>query len=279
MGLAAACASSGGSTPTLVIGGIPDQDVSLLEKRFDGVADLLAAELGIDVEYRPSVTYAALVAGFRHGDVGLAWFGGLTGVQARIADPGSEAIAQRPKDQEFRSVFIVRSGIQAETIEDLTGLSFTFGSESSTSGHLMPRFYLTEAGLDPEADFDGRPSYSGSHDKTWKQVEAGAFQAGALNEAVWQRALDEQNGDTSKVRALAISPSYFDYHWVAGSRLDARYGEGTVDKIRSFLTGLSLDDTEAAETLGLFQTDGFIESDNDNYLAIEDTARQLGLVE
>lgn len=277
--MVASCASSGGGIPTLVIGGIPDQDVSLLEKRFDGVADLLAAELEIDVEYRPSVTYAALVAGFRQGDVGLAWFGGLTGVQARIADPGSVAIVQRPKDQEFRSVFIVGSNVQASSIEDLAGLPFTFGSESSTSGHLMPRFYLTEAGIDPENDFDGRPSYSGSHDKTWKQIEAGAFQAGALNEAVWRKALDEGRVDTSKVRALAISPPYFDYHWVAGSRVDASFGEGTVERIRDFLMSLSSEDENAAATLDMFQTDRFIETENSNYSAIEDTARKLGLVE
>lgn len=277
--LAVACTSSSENSPQLVIGGIPDQDVSLLEERFDGIANLMADELGIEVVYKPSVTYAALVAGFRQGDVGLAWFGGLTGVQARIADPGSKAIAQRPKDEKFRSAFIVSSEINGESIENLAGLSFTFGSESSTSGHLMPRFYLMEAGIDPDNDFDGRPSYSGSHDKTWKQVEAGVFQGGALNEAVWQNALDEGRIDTSKVRALTISPTYFDYHWMAGSQVDTKFGEGTVDRIQNFLTGLSSEDKKSAETLERFGTDRFIQTENGNYSAIEDTARKLGLVE
>lgn len=261
------------------MGGIPDQDISLLEERFDGIADLLHGELGIDIEYRPSVTYAALVSAFQQGDVGLGWFGGLTGTQARLADPGSVAIAQRPMDQEFRSVFIVGSGVEAQTISELKGLSFTFGSESSTSGHLMPRFYMNEGGVNPESDLDGRASYSGSHDKTWKQVEAGAFQAGALNEAVWRRAVRDGQVDISKVRVLEITPAYYDYHWLAGSRLDETYGSGTIQRIKNALISLSREDEDASRVLNLFQTDVFIDTNNSNYDAIEETARGLGLIE
>lgn len=277
--LAGACASSSEGRPTLIIGGIPDQDVSLLEERFNGIADLLSEELGIDVDYKPSITYSALVAAFQHGDVGLGWFGGLTGVQARIADPGSQAIVQRPRDEVFRSVFIAGPDTAADSLENLAGLSFTFGSESSTSGHLIPRFYLEQAGIDPETDFKSRPSYSGSHDKTWKQVEAGAFQAGALAEAVWLRAVKDGRVDTSRVRVLETTPAYFDYHWVANSRLDSVFGEGTVERIKEILTGLAGSDERAGRILELFQTDTFIETENDNYAAIEQTARQLGLIE
>lgn len=277
--VAIACSSSDDQKPTLIIGGIPDQDVSLLEERFGGLADLLSEELGFNVEYRPSVTYVALVTAFQQGDVGLGWFGGLTGVQARIADPGSEAIVQRPRDEEFHSVFVVGADVDADSRDDLAGLSFTFGSESSTSGHLMPRFYLGQAGIDPESDFNGRPSYSGSHDKTWKLVEAGSFQAGALNEAVWERAVEEGQVDLTKVRALETTPAYFDYHWVANSRLDDTYGRGTVEKVRKALTGLSQEDEQVARILELFQTDRFIATENENYVAIEKTARQLDLIE
>src|SRR3972149_1511017 len=139
------CRSS--EKPTLVIGGIPDEEVSILETRFGGVARYLSRETGLDVKYQPSISYAALVTAFEHGDVGLAWFGGLTGVQARIAAPGAEAIAQRPRDREFRSVFIVGKGVSAASLAELRGRSFTFGSESSTSGHLMPRYFMVQAGI------------------------------------------------------------------------------------------------------------------------------------
>jgi len=268
-----------GEKPTLVIGGIPDQDVSILEERFNGIADYLEKELNITVEYRSSISYSALVTAFRNGDVKLAWFGGLTGVQARLAAPGAAAIAQRPLDTEFRSVFIIRSDIEADSLAGLKGHSFTFGSESSTSGHLMPRYFLNEAGVDPETDFRGKPSYSGSHDTTWKLVEAGTFDAGALNQAVWDRAVADGQVDTSKVKVLLVTDPYYDYHWVTGPTLDSVYGAGTADQVKAALLAMSADNPDEKAVLDLFQTGSFIATENSNYDAIEATARGLGLIE
>ena len=135
----------------------------------------MSQELGVSVEYVPTVDYSAAVTALKHGSVQLAWFGGLTGVQAREAVEGSQAIAQRPRDAEFHSKFIVSNSVEASGLVELRNLTFTFGSESSTSGHMMPRHFLLKAGVDPDSDFDGPPNYSGSHDKTWKLVESGAF--------------------------------------------------------------------------------------------------------
>ena len=267
------------SKPTLLIGGIPDEEVSILEERFGGVARYLSRETGLEVKYQPSISYAALVTAFQHGDVGVAWFGGLTGVQARIATPGSDAVAQRPRDREFRSVFVVGPGVMAASIQDLRGLSFTFGSESSTSGHLMPRYFMVQAGIDPETALKGKPSYSGSHDKTWKLVETGTFEAGALNQAVWDRAVKEGQVDTSKVRAIYVTPPYFDYHWAVGPNVDKVYGSGTAGRIKKALLSMNGNAPDNKRTLDLFQTDSFIETTNDNYAAIESTARTLGLIQ
>lgn len=273
------CGASAGDEPEpLVIGGIPDQDVAVLEERFGGLADYLSAELGIPVRYQPSVDYAAVVTAFANGDVQLGWFGGLTGVQARLETPGARAVAQRPIDTEFRSVFIVRAGDPAQRIEDLAEHRFTFGSESSTSGHLMPRYFLTEAGIDPETDFDGRPGYSGSHDKTWKLVEAGSFQAGALNESVWDRAVREGQVDTTVVRELARTPPYFDYHWVTHPEIDETYGAGTSDRLVRALLRMDQAGSEAQRILELFEDDEFIRTENGNYDRIEQVARSLGLI-
>jgi phosphonate transport system substrate-binding protein len=265
--------------PPLVIGGIPDQDVALLEERFGGLAEHLSEELGFPVRYQPATDYAALVTAFANGDVKLGWFGGLTGVQARLETPGAQAVAQRPIDQEFRSVFIAGSDVRAERLEDLAGKTLTFGSESSTSGHLMPRFFLQEAGVDPETDLEGRPSYSGSHDKTWKLVEAGSFQVGALNASVWDRAVEEGQVDTTKVREVLRSPPYVDYHWVAHPDLDAVYGDGTTDRIVEVLLGMDQAGPQAQRVLELFEDDSFIPTDNASYGAIEKVARDLGLIE
>lgn len=277
--LTTGCGGASGDQPEpLLIGGIPDQDVAVLEERFGGLAEYLSAEVGIPVRYQPSTDYAAVVTAFANGDIKLGWFGGLTGVQARLETPGAQAVAQRPIDKEFRSVFVVRADDPATDLAGLAGHSFTFGSESSTSGHLMPRSFLTEAGIDPDADFNGRPGYSGSHDKTWKLVEAGSFQAGVLNESVWDRAVEQGQVDTSKVRELQRTPPYVDYHWVVHPEIDEEYGAGTTQRIVDALLRMDRAGGEAPRILELFEDTAFVETQNSNYDKIEQVARSLGLV-
>ena len=276
--LVAACGSDSSSGETMFIGGIPDQKAAALNRRFGTVAEYLGTELGIKVEYVPTINYAALVSAFRGGDIHLAWFGGLTGVQARSAAEDARAIAQRPRDTSFHSVFVTQADLEVGNFEDLKGLTFTFGSESSTSGHLMPRHFLLEAGVDPERDFRGGPSYSGSHDKTWKLVESGSFQAGALNEAVWHSAVAGGKIDLSRVRVLYTTPPYYDYNWTIRGDMDQAFGNGFADKVQAALLALDRADPNEKEILDLFVAEGFIASSNDNYLAIEEVARDLEII-
>jgi phosphonate transport system substrate-binding protein len=269
----------GESGGPLRIGGIPDQDVSRLDRMFGLMAQYLERRAGVPVAYVPSNDYAALVSAFQRGDVQLAWFGGLTGVQAREVTPGARALAQRPRDAEFHSVFIVGPGVRARSLAELKGLSFTFGSESSTSGHLMPRFFLAEAGIQADSAFAGAPGYSGSHDATYKLVESGAFQAGALNEAVWDAAVREARVDTAKVRVLERSPAFFDYHWAMRGDVDDRFGAGTADKIEQALLALEPSlGADEAELLELFATDRFVPTADSNYTAIRTVAQRLGIL-
>ncbi|HLO12191.1 MAG TPA: putative selenate ABC transporter substrate-binding protein [Pseudoneobacillus sp.] len=256
------------------IGAIPDQNAADLNRSMEEMAKYLSEKTGFDVRFVPSVDYSALVTGFDRGEIQLAWFGGLTGVQARSLVPEAEAIAQRPRDQEFHSVFIKQKGLPINKLEDLKGKSFTFGSESSTSGHLMPRYYMQEAGVNPDSDLNGKPNYSGSHDTTYKLVESGAFQTGALNEAVWESAVKEGKVDVNKVEVFYKTPSYYDYHWVI-NKVDDKYGEGTRDKVLEALLAMTSDQNKILE---IFQTDKFIETKNENYAAIEDVAKKLGII-
>ena len=273
--LAACSGDSCTSGKVLCLGGIPDQRAARLARRFGSVSDYLSKELGVEVKYVPSVDYSAVVVAFRKGDIHLAWFGGLTGVQARLAVPNSEAIAQRPRDAQFHSTFVAQARLPIKELEHLKGMTFTFGSESSTSGHLMPRHSLLQAGVDPERDFQGKPSFSGSHDKTWKLVESGSFQAGALNEAVWESAVDNGKVDLSKVRAFYTTPPYYDYNWTIRGDVDETFGMGFREKVRAALLGMG---SQQEEILELFQTEAFIESSNENYQAIEDVARGLDII-
>ncbi len=200
----------------------------------------------------------------------LAWFGGLTSVQARNLVPDAKSIAQRPMDAEFHSVFITQPNSGINKLADLKGKSFTFGSESSTSGHLMPRYYLLDAGIDPNTDFDGKPNFSGSHDTTYKLVESGAFKAGALNEAVWKAAVEDGKVDTNKVKVFYTTPPFYDYNWTINSNIDDVYGKGTEKKVKDALLSFKGDQKEIVD---LFQTDKFIETKNDNYKMIEKVAK------
>lgn len=274
----AAC--GGGAGPVLKVGGIPDQDAARLSRRYSSFAEYLSQQLGVRVQYVPSVDYAAVVIAFTRGDLQLAFFGGLTGVQARLQNPGAQAIAQRERDARFHSKFIVRASLPVRSIDDLKArardLTLTFGSESSTSGHLMPRHFLVQAGIDPDREFKTVPNFSGSHDLTWQLVQSGAFDVGALNEDVWERAVREGRVNEGKVRVFYTTPQYFDYHWTARPDLDREYGDGFTSRLQAALLGLN--PAEHKGVLELFSTQRFIESDNENYRDIEEVARRLGIV-
>ena len=262
----------------LYVGGIPDQDESIVVRRFSGLSDYLSQTLGMEVRYVPSIDYAAVVTGFVNGHIHLAWYGGLTGVQARAAVPGARAIAQRPRDTEFRSVFVVNTKIPAETLSDLKNTRFTFGSESSTSGHLMPRYFLLQEGINADKDFRGLPNFSGSHDKTWKLVEVGAFESGALNKSVWDTAVLQGQINLEKVRLLEVTEPYYDYNWSVRPDLDQHFGDGFTHNLSVALLEMHMSETNK-DILELFYTDKFIASDNDNYKVIEDVARRLKILE
>ncbi|RHW42129.1 putative selenate ABC transporter substrate-binding protein [Neobacillus notoginsengisoli] len=258
------------SDEVLKIGAIPDQSATEMKTSMDAVAKHLSEETGMKVEFVPSVDYAALVTAFQRGEIQLAFFGGLTGVQARNLVSEAEAIAQRPRDAEFHSVFITQTDSDIQSLSDVRGKSFTFGSESSTSGHLMPRYYLMKEGIDPAKDFDGQPNFSGSHDTTYKLIESGAFKAGALNEAVWETAVKEKKVDTNKVRVFYTTPAYYDYHWTIN-----KVDKETKEKVKAALLSMT---PEQLSGLNMFATDRFIETKNGNYEAIEEVAKELKII-
>ena len=277
-------APSSSSLPPLVAGAIPDRDPEILQRQYSLLTDYLEETLAVPVEYRPVTDYAAAVTAFRVGDLDLVWFGGLTGVQARLQVPGAEAIAQRDIDAEFHSVFIanVESGIEPfEDLEDLVqlrGRRLTFGSESSTSGRLMPQYFLEQAGVSLE-EFEGEVGFSGSHDATAQLVEAGTYEVGALNEQVWQSRLAAGDVDTERVVEIWRSPAYFDYHWVIQPGLDERYGEGFSDRVRDAFLALDPEVPEQSEILGLFGAEQFIETHSENYESIEQVGRAIGKIQ
>jgi len=275
--------SGSGSTPTLGISAIPDQDPELLNRLYPAVADRFAEATGLEVVYRPVTDYTAVVRAFEVGDIHVAWMGGLTGVQARSRVDGATAIAQRDIDAEFHSLFIANksSGLQpfdeASGLQSLAGHSLTFGSETSTSGRLMPQFFMAEGGLD-QADLQGQPGFSGSHDATIEAVASGSFEVGAVNEQVWEATVEAGDPDVSQVEVLWRTPPYADYHWLARPDLDEVFGEGTQQAVIDMLVGLDASEPDDAEVLDLFGAEAFVTTENSNYDQIEDVAREQGLL-
>jgi phosphonate transport system substrate-binding protein len=264
-------------------GAIPDQDPEKLQRLYTKLADYLEAELGVPVEYEPVTDYTAAVTAFRVGDLDMVWFGGLTGVQARLQVDGARAIAQRGIDEEFTSVFIANKNSGISEIKEVSGLdalegrTFTFGSESSTSGRLMPQYFLEQAGVKPE-DFKGEVGFSGSHDTTIELVEAGTYEAGALNSQVWEARVEEGEVDLDKVQVIFETPEYYDYHWVIHPSVKERYGEDFPNRVQAALLKLDPSNPEHAEILDLFGAEQFIPTENSNYARIEEIGRKIGKI-
>jgi len=295
--VAAACgggtkpAATGSSTSlptatnrTLKISAIPDQDPAKLATINGTMATYLAGKLGVKVEFVPVTDYAASVSLFKTGDLDMVFFGGLTGVQARLQTLGAVLVAQRDIDDAFKSVFIANTGAGIAPVTDVNGLTalkgkrFTFGSESSTSGRLMPEYFLDQAGISSDTDFSGPPGYSGSHDKTVDLVTAGTYDAGVLNLQVWKTRMDKGTLDLTKVKEVLTTPSYRDYHWIAGPKTNDRFGAGFTDKITSALVSLDANDVEQAKLLSLYGAKRFIPTNAGNYTEIERIGRKLKLI-
>jgi phosphonate transport system substrate-binding protein len=270
--------AAGDRAPVLHYTAIPDQNTTELAQRFAPLTAHLSEALGVPVEYVPARDYQASVEMFRNGDIQLAWFGGLTGVQARAAVPGARAIAQGAADPEYYSYFIVNAAAGIERSDafpaDIAGLTFAFGSESSTSGRLMPEFFIKQnTGKSPSEFFTQPFGFSGSHDKTCELVEAGRFQAGVVNYKVYDRRVAEGTTDPAVCRVVWKTPTYADYNFTAHPALETMYGAGFTGKLQQALTAIS-----DPALLSALPRERLIPAQNEEFAGIEAVARELGMV-
>ena len=271
-------AASALAADTFVFTAIPDQDQARLQERFGKVATYLSKELGVEAKYVPVKSYAAAVTAFRNDQVQLAWFGGLSGVRARLLVEGSEAIAQGVEDPDFQTYFIAHAstGLQAseEFPKQIAGKIFTFGSKGSTSGRLMPEYHIRrQFGKAPE-DVFGKVGFSGNHSKTIALVQSGAYQVGAVNFKVWERELKEGKVDPSKVSVIWKTPPYPDYQWSIRGDVDQRWGAGFKNKVQAALLNM-----RDPDLLASFPRSGFIAASNADFKPILDTAREIKLID
>lgn len=263
---------------TFVFTAIPDEDETRLQQRFDQVAAYLARETGADVKYIPVKSYAAAVTAFRNNQVQLAWFGGLSGVRARKLVPGSEAVAQGYEDQFFVTYIIAHESAKIASSKDfptdIAGKTFTFGSKGSTSGRLMPEYYIRKKlGKSPDEAF-ARVGFSGDHSRTIALVQSGAYAVGAVNFKVWWNEVKAGRVDTAKVSVIWKTPPYPDYQWTIRGDIDERWGTGFRKRVIGALLGLSDPDL-----LSLFPRNRFVPAENSDYESIERVAKDIGLLD
>lgn len=257
---------------------IPDENTARLTERFDKVAAYLSEKTGVGVEYVPVKSYAASVAAFKNDEVQLAWFGGLSGVKARRSVPGSVAIAQGEEDVRFVTYFIANTSTGIDEGEDfpdaVAGHTFTFGSKGSTSGRLMPEYFIRlHYGKAPDKVFK-RVGFSGDHSKTLALVQSGSYQVGALNYKVWQNEVKAGKVDSTKVRIIWRTPTYPDYNWTIRGDVEKKYGVGFIGKVQKALL-----DMKDRSLLDSFPRARFIAADNSMYAPILETGTAIGVID
>ncbi|WP_188981122.1 putative selenate ABC transporter substrate-binding protein [Pseudomonas matsuisoli] len=257
----------------LRVSAIPDEAPTELLRKFKPLGAYLEKELGMKVEFVPVADYPAVVEALATDRLDMAWLGGFTFVQVNLRTNGTAIpLVQREQDAQFTSKFITADA-NVKSLQDLKGKTFAFGSVSSTSGSLMPRYFMLQDGIKPE-DFFSRVAYSGAHDATAAWVQAGKVDAGVLNASVWQKLVDSGKVDTGKVKVFSTTPTYFDYNWTVRGSLDKQVAE----KIKQAFLKLDPAKPDDRAILDLQAASRFIETKPENYKGIEEAARAADLL-
>ncbi len=253
---------------------IPEEVATEQVRKFTPIASYLEKKLGMKVEFTPVSDYPAAVEALVNKKVDLVWFGGFTHVQAQIRSGGKIVpIAQREEDTKFQSVFIAKTDSGIKTLDDLKGKQVSFGSQSSTSGHLMPRHFLLQAKIDPDKDFK-RVAYSGAHDATIASVVSGKVEAAALDITVWKKFVSESKVDTKAVDVFYTTPPYFNYNWSVHADMPADLRA----KVTQALLDLDANTPEGKEILLLNRATRYIPTSPENYKGIEAAGKSAGLL-
>ncbi len=256
----------------LKVSAIPDEAPTELQRKFKPLGAYLEMELGMPVQFVPVSDYAAVVEGIAADRVDLAWLGGFTFVQTRLKTGNAIPLVQREQDEKFTSKFI-SADTNVKSLQDLKGKTFAFGSVSSTSGSLMPRYFMQKDGIVPE-QFFSRVAFSGAHDATVAWVQAGKVDAGVLNASVWDKLVAAGKVDTAKVKVFATTPTYYDYNWTVRGTLDPKL----TARIKAAFLALDPANPEHKAILDLQAASRFIETKPENYAGIEEAARAAGLL-
>jgi len=250
---------------------IPTTDPGKIVRESQPFIDYLEKVTAARVELTVPTNYAAVVEAVANDRVDIAYFGGFTYVQTS-ARAGVVPLVQRERDQAFHSLFITQQGSPIHSLADLQGHTFAFGDVNSTSGHLMPAYFMRQQGV--AQDVIEKAIYTGGHDATALAVANKKVDAGALDELVFKRMIKEGKLTESQVRVFYTTPPFFDYVWAARRGLDPALAE-------AFANGmLKLDEQDAEQKaiLNLLNATKYVRAQDASYDPLRQAAKDAGLL-
>lgn len=274
--LVAGCANRGSSsaptkTPTLRLSMIPTTDPGKIVRENQALVAYLEKETGAKIELTVPSNYAAVVEALANDQVDIAYLGGFTFVQASQR-AGAQPLVQRERDRNFHSVFIAPADSGISSLLDLKGRRFAFGDVNSTSGHLMPEYFMRQSNVDP--DVIAKAFYSGGHDATALAVQNKKVDAGALDETVFEKMTKEGKLDPGKVKVFYTTPPFFDYVWTARKGIDPQLAE----RFSNAFLKLSAGDATHKQLLDLLGATKYQRANNSDYDTLRQAARDAGLL-
>ena len=259
------------SQQTLRLSLIPTTDPGKILRESQPLVEYLEKEVGTKVELTVPTNYAAVVEAIANDQVDIAYLGGFTYVQASKR-AGVVPLVQRERDQNFHSFFITHSGTNINSLADLKGHTFAFGDVNSTSGHLMPEYFMRQANVDP--DVITKAIYTGGHDATALAVANKKVDAGALDETVYQRMVTDGKLDPANVRVFYTTPPYYDYIWVSRKGLDSK----VADSFSAAFLKLDANDPAQKKILDLLVATKYIKAEDSSYDKLRQAAIDAGLL-
>jgi phosphonate transport system substrate-binding protein len=269
--LAFGCKGGSTSQSVLRVAMIPSTDPGKIVRESQPLVNYLQKETDSRVELVVPTNYAAVVEAVANDRVDIAYLGGFTFVQASQR-ACVQPLVQRERDQNFHSVFITQPGSAIKALVDLKGHSFAFGDVNSTSGHLMPAYYMRAAGIDPNAL--AKTLYTGGHDATALAIANGKVDAGAMDELVLGNMLKSGKIADTQVKVFYTTPAFFDYVWAARKGLDQKLRDGFT---AAFLK-LDASNAENKVLLDLLNATRYVRAEDASYDKLREAARAEGLL-
>jgi phosphonate transport system substrate-binding protein len=261
---------TGKAQTVLRVGLVPNQAPDKIKAQYEPFRRYLSEKLNMPVELFVAVDYAGVVEAMANDKLDVAYFGGLTYVQAKQRakiHPIVTEVDQETNTTQYYSLIIAPAEKDIKTVAELKGKVFAFGDISSTSGSLYPRVMLDKAGIKVPDDFKN-VVYTGGHDATAQAVQNATVDAGGIEGRILKRLIAKGTVDEKKIKVLE-KHLVEGYPWVVRDSLDKQIESKVIEAFLAIKDPTLLDLMRAAS---------FTKVSDANYAEAEKEAKRLGLL-